>query len=263
MKSYLSVFRLRRRMELQYRGAMLGGILCQMFFGLILIAVYRALYDSRPQPFPLSRVVTYVWLQQAFFRMLVASDPDLLDKIRSGGIAYDLCRPLSLSGFYYVRILAQKMMGSLMRAVPMLLFAALLPDGWGISLPASPAGLLLGLTALCLGLLCVSALENITMGITMRTLDPRGIQGMLNLLMMTFCGNILPLTLFPDSWQPVITFLPFAQLLDAPIRLYTGEYLPEFAPRVLALQAGWTVLLVLLGLLLWRRNQKRLILQGG
>ena len=263
MKSYWTVFRLRRKMEVQYRGAMLGGIICQIFFGLILIALYRALYESKPQDLPLSHVVTYVWLQQAFFRMLLASDPDLLDKIRTGGIAYDLCRPVSLYGFYYMRILAQKLTGSLMRAVPMLIFAAFLPEGWGITLPASPAGFLLSLAALLLGLLCVSALENITMAFTMRTLDSRGVQAMLNLLMMTLSGNILPLTLFPDSWQRIITLLPYAQLLDAPIRLYTGDWALQADPRILALQLGWTGLLAALGLFLWQRNQKHIIVQGG
>ena len=263
MRSYLCAFRLRRKMELQYRGAMIGGIVCQVVFGLILIALYRALYASKPQALPLEHVVTYVWLQQAFFRMLLASDPDLLDKIRTGGIAYDLCRPVSLYGFYYARIMAQKITGSVMRAVPMLLFAACLPEGWGICLPASVPGLLLSLLALLLGLLCVSALENITMAFTMRTLDPRGVQAMLNLLMMTLSGNILPLTLFPDSWQRVITLLPYAQLLDAPIRLYTGQTAASEAPRILLIQAAWILVLAGIGLLFWRVNQKRLEIQGG
>ena len=63
MRSYLCAFRLRRKMELQYRGAMIGGIVCQVVFGLILIALYRALYSSKPQALPLEHVVTYVWLQ--------------------------------------------------------------------------------------------------------------------------------------------------------------------------------------------------------
>ncbi len=263
MRSYLSAFRLRRRMELQYRGAMVGGIICQVVFGLILIALYRALYAGKPQAMPLNHVVTYVWLQQAFFRMLFATDPDLLDKIRSGSIAYDLCRPVSLYGFYYARIMAQKMTGSIMRAVPMLLFAAFLPEGWGIAPPSSVPGLFLSMLALLLGLLCVSALENITMAFTMRTLDPRGIQGMLNMLMMTFSGNILPLTLFPDSWQHVIAFLPYAQLLDAPIRLYTGDAIPPEAVRILPAQAGWVLVLTALGVWLWNRHQRRIVLQGG
>ena len=263
MKAYFSVFRMRWRMELQYRGAVIGGVLCQMFFGLILIALYRALYATKPQAMPIESVATYVWLQQAFFRMLLASDGDLLDKIRTGSIAYDLCRPLQLYGYYYVRIMAQKLVGSLMRAAPMLVFAALLPKGWGIEAPVSLAAFLVALMGLLLGLLCVCALENITMAFTMRTLDSRGVQAMLNLLMMTLSGNILPLTLFPDSWQKVITLLPYAQLLDAPIRLYSGQWPLTEAPRVLLTQCVWTLLLIGLGLLLWRQNQKRLIIQGG
>ena len=263
MKAYLSVFRMRLRMETQYRGAVLGGIACQIFFGLILIAVYRALYAGKPQSLPLSHVTTYVWLQQAFFRMLLASDAELMDKVRTGGIAYDLCRPVFLYGFYYARIMAQKLMGSLLRALPMLVFAALLPEGWGISLPASASALMLSLLALLLGLCCVCAMENITMAFTMRTMDPRGFQAMLNLLMMILSGNVLPLTLYPDSWQRVITLFPYAQMLDAPIRLYTGEYAIRQAPEVLLLQCGWTVLLVMAGVMFWKRNQRRLIVQGG
>ena len=263
MKTYLSIFRMRRNMELQYRGAVLGGIVCQAFFGLILVALYRALYAGKPQAMPLSHVVNYVWLQQAFFRMLLASDPELLDKIRTGSIAYDLCRPLNLYGYYYARICAQKLTGSLLRAAPMLVVAAVLPEGWGLTLPASPAGFAWCLGALALGLLCASALENISMGITMRTRDPRGVKAMMELLMMALCGNILPLTLFPDSWQRVITALPYAQMLDAPIRLYTGEYLPAQGAGVLLLQGAWTLALAGAGIWIWDRNRRHIVVQGG
>ncbi|WP_026523888.1 ABC transporter permease [Butyrivibrio sp. MB2005] len=263
MRAYLSVFKMRLRMELQYRGAMIGGILCQMFFGLILVALYRALYAGKPQSVPIESVATYVWLQQAFFRMMVASDSELLDKIRSGDISYDLCRPVNMYGFYYARVMAQKLMGSVMRAVPMLIMAFLLPKGWGITLPSSFSGFLACIPALALGLFCMCALENITVAFTMRTLDPRGMQGLLNLLMMTLSGNLLPLNLFPASWQKVITFFPYAQLLDAPIRLYTGEYIPADAFRVYVLQAFWVVVLISLGAAMWNANRKRMIVQGG
>lgn len=263
MRAYLSVFRMRWKMELQYRGAVIGGVVCQVFFGLILVSLYRALYAGKPQALPIEAVSSYVWLQQAFFRMLLSWDAELLDKIRTGGIAYDLCRPLDLYGYYYMRIMAQKLLGSLLRAAPMLIFAALLPRGWGIMPPVSLTAFLIALLALLLGLLCVCALENITQAFTMRTLDHRGVMAMLNLLMTTFSGNILPLALFPDSWQRVITALPYAQLLDAPIRIYTGQYTLGQAPRVLLVQGLWTAALVCLGRMLWRRNQKRMIVQGG
>ncbi len=263
MRAYLSVFITRLRMELQYRGAMIGGILCQMFFGLVLIALYRALYEGKPQSTPIESVVTYVWLQQAFFRMMLAIDNELVDKIKSGDIAYDMCRPVNMYGFYYARIAAQKVMGSLMRAVPMLILAVLLPKGWGISAPASIPNLLAAVPALILGLLCVCALSNITMAFTMLTLDARGMQGLLNLLMMTFSGNLLPLTLFPDRWQEFITLIPYAQLLDAPIRLYTGDYALTDVIRVYMIQAFWIIVLIALGTYMWNVNKKRLIVQGG
>ena len=86
---------------------------------------------------------------------------------------------------------------------------------------------------------------------------------MLNLLMMVLAGNILPLTLFPDSWQRVIALLPYAQLLDAPIRLYTGEYAAARAGEILLIQGLWCAGLILLGRFMWRQNQRRLIIQGG
>ena len=263
MKAYLSTFVMRWKMELQYRGAVIGGVVCQIFFGLILVSLYGALYRSKPQALPLEAVASYVWLQQAFFRMLLSTDGELLDKIRTGGIAYELCRPIHLYGFYYARMLAQKLVGSLLRAAPMLAVALLLPRGMGLMGPASPAALLVAVLGLLLGLLCVCALDNITMALTMRTLDHRGVMAMLNLLMMFLAGNILPLTLFPDSWQKVITLLPYAQLLDTPIRIYTGQYALGQAPQALLIQLVWILLLVALGEWLWARHQKRLIVQGG
>lgn len=263
MKALYSIFRIRRKAETQYRGAMLGGILCQMFFGLVLIAVYRALYETRTQSLPLQDVVTYVWLQQAFFRMLLSNDGELSEKIASGGIAYDLCRPLNIYAYYFARDIATRMVSSLMRAVPMILVALLLPDGWGLRGPASLPALGCALISLLLGLFCVCALGSIARGFTLLTLDGRGIEALMNLLLMTFSGNILPLTLFPDSWQGVIRALPYAQLLDAPVRIYTGNQALSGVPVLWLLQAGWTILLILLGILLWKKNEKRLVLQGG
>ena len=263
MKAYWSVFRMRRKAETQYRGAVIGGILCQVCFGLILVAVYRALYANKPQTMPLEDVVSYVWLQQAFFRMLLSFDGELSEKIGNGGIAYDLCRPVSTYGYYFARDMAIRTVGSLMRATPMILAAFLLPEGWGLKAPASIGALLCAIVSLGLGLLCVCALSSIGRGFTLLTLDGKGIEALMNLVIMTFSGNILPLTLFPDSWQGVIRALPYAQLLDAPIRIYCGNQLLNGVPGLWLMQIAWIAVLIPLGVSLWKKNEKRLVLQGG
>lgn len=263
MKALAAVFRLRVREEMQYRGAVIGGIFCQTFFGLILIAVYRAMYETRPQAILLQDIVNYVWLQQAFFRMILTSDSELTDKIRNGGFVYDLCRPLDTYWYYFARGGAQKLVGSLFRSLPMMLIAFLLPEGWRATPPASLLALFCSFVSLGFGLACVCALNAITTGFTIRTLDGRGMEAALNLLMMTFSGNIIPLTLFPDSWQTAIRLLPYAQMLDAPIRIYGGQQAIREVPVVWLIQGVWTMVLICLGRKMWNDNQKRIVIQGG
>ena len=43
LRPYLSAFRVRALLETQYRGAALGGLVTQMFFGLVYIALYLSL----------------------------------------------------------------------------------------------------------------------------------------------------------------------------------------------------------------------------
>lgn len=45
-RPYWSAFRLRALMESQYRAAALGGMVTQLFFALVLISLYQALYAA-------------------------------------------------------------------------------------------------------------------------------------------------------------------------------------------------------------------------
>ena len=264
LKPYLTAFRLRALLETQYRGAALGGIVTQMAFGLALIFLYQALYASGGDTSePFSQVVTYVWLQQAFFRALLGSDAALGEAIMTGGIAYELCRPVDTYFYWYLRTLAQKLVGSAMRALPMFLFAFLLPKPLGISLPPDAGAFLLFLLSLAMGFMCISAIASIQNAITMRTLDARGIGNVVQMIFFFLSGNILPLTLFPKGWQAAVRYQPFAQALDMPIRLYMGSYAGGDILRSLFVQLLWLFVLVALGRVLWRGNLRRVTKQGG
>lgn len=263
MRVYLSTFLMRLKLETQYRAAAVGGVICQMFFGLILIYLYRAIQSPTQTAQVMAATATYVWFQQACFRMLVSNDSELNQIILKGDIVYQLVRPVDQYWYWFSRALAQKVMGSSLRALPMLLFALLLPKGIGLSLPHSAAHFLLCLLSLALGFIVVSSLEVISSGMTIRTLDNRGITAALGLIRVFLAGNIIPLNMFPDSWQKLNALNPFAQIIDTPIRLYTGEIALASVPSQLLLQFAWTVALVLLGRCIWSRNLKRVVVQGG
>ena len=98
MRSYFTYFKLRCITNLQYRAAALAGMFTQFFFGLIFIMVYLAFYESNPNspvPMDLSNLVTYMWLQQAFYALIYPyeREQEFISMITNGNIAYELIRP--------------------------------------------------------------------------------------------------------------------------------------------------------------------------
>lgn len=262
LRPYLTAFRIRALLETQYRGAALGGLVTQVFFGLVYVYLYSALYAGS-DPAGLQATITYVWLQQMFFRALFTSDSELQNQIMTGSLAYTLCRPVDQHLYWLSRNLAHQLVGSLMRAAPMLLVQFFLPQGVRMGLPASPLALVQFLLSLLVGIVCVSQVHSIMMACTMKTLDHRGVSAMISLLLMTFSGNVVPLTLFPDSLQQLIRYQPFAQALDAPIRMYLdGPTMSEWLLNV-AVQLAWIAVLMALGRWMWSRQLRNVTVQGG
>lgn len=262
MKPYWTAFRIRARLETQYRGAALGGLITQMFFGLVLVFLYQALYAGQ-SPAQLQETITYVWIQQMFFRLLLSTDGELNQQILTGGVAYTLCRPVDQYGYWLCRCMAMKIVGAMMRLTPMVMLQFILPADIRMALPHSLLSLAQFVFGLLLGVITLGEIENICMAVTMKTLDSRGISGMLRLLQMILAGNIIPLTLFPHSVQALIRYQPFAQALDAPTRMYLHTQSPEEWLLNTAVQLVWIILLGALGRWMWARRLRDMTVQGG
>ena len=262
LRPYLTVFRLRALMETQYRAAALGGLVTQVFFGLVYIFLYTTLYAGE-SPEMLRDTITYVWLQQMFFRMMFSADGELSSLIMNGGIAYMLVRPVDQHRFWVCRDVGGRLVGALMRLIPMVAIQFLLPRELRMSLPDGALSLVQFVSSLMIGCVCLCELVSIIDAVTMKTLDKRGISAILSLTMMTFSGNVIPLTMFPDGLQAFIRYQPFAQALDAPIRMYQNcASLPDWALTV-AVQVVWIFILRAVGRAMWQKQLNNLIVQGG
>jgi len=272
LQPYAAVVGARFRMLLQYRAAAIAGLWTQVVFGLVLIMVYEAFYRSSPaavQPMAFAQVASYVWLGQALLAMLPWNhDREIASMVRSGAVAYELCRPIDLYGLWYARAVAQRTAPTIMRAVPMVVFATLgLPllglDEWRLAPPVSlAAGLGFALALACgLALACaLSTLVNITV---LWTIQNDGVLMVFTSAVSLLSGLLVPLPLLPDWAQPVLRWLPFAGVLDLPYRIYNGHIAPDGLPLVLARQLGWTLALVALGRWLLDRGMRRVVVQGG
>ena len=140
MKSYLSYFKLRIITNLQYRADAWAGVSTQVFFGFMFIMVYLAFYESGTDsalPMNYQELVTYIWLQQAFFALInpYEKDKELLDMIKNGNLAYELIRPQDFYFKWYIKFLSKKIVSTLLRMWPILLLGYILPYPYHLSLP--------------------------------------------------------------------------------------------------------------------------------
>ena len=271
MSPYLAVLGARFRTLLQYRGAALAGSGTQLLFGLVRIMVLEAFYrsSSTPQSFTFAEAVGYVWLGQVTFTMLPYNlDRDVRDQVKTGTIAYELIRPVDLYLFWYSRALAWRSAPMLLRSLPMLaLCAAVLPalglEVWALRAPAGPgAGVMWALTMA--GALAVSAALTTLMSVSLLwTISGEGIVLLLTSVVSLLSGMVIPLPLFPDWAQPVLSLLPFAALMDLPARIYTGDIPASAGGWVIGHQVFWTLVLMALGHWLLGRSTRRIVIQGG
>jgi len=268
---YRALFGARFRMLLQYRAAALGGLITQIAFGLILIMIYEAFYRSSTaaQPMGFAQVASYVWLGQALLMMLPWNvDNEMRAMMRSGGVAYELGRPVDLYTWWYARAAAQRTAPVVLRALPMVVFAMLgLPllglGEWRLAPPASLAAGI-GFAAAMVGALAVACAMSVLLYIAwIWTVAADGIVAVASTAVSMFSGLLIPLPLFPDWARTVLRWLPFAGILDQPARIYAGHIASGELAAVLVRQLGWTAVLIALGRRLLAHGLRRVVVQGG
>jgi len=258
-----AVFRAHFSCLLRYRGAAIGGLITQVFFGLVFIMVFEAVYagSDGPQPLSLSQVITYIWLNQAFFAMQPwKSDAEVRQMMRDGTVAYELTRPCPLYALWFARALALRSAPALLRAIPMLLLAYFF---FGLQLPDGPLSAACWLLSLLAALLLSCSLTLILNCTLFWTVSGEGMAILMPALVVTFSGQNLPLPLFPDWLQPFLKWQPFRGLLDVPARIYSGVIPPADAPLNIAGQLAWCAVFILVGIFLARRGLRKLTIQGG
>ena len=179
MKSYITYFKLKFKTGLQYRAAALAGMATQVFFGFVYVSIYVAFYESGSGnlPMKLNEVVSYVWLGQSMYAIIYMwyKDKEILNLIKSGNIAYELCRPQDLYFMWASKILGERLSSTMLRILPVILFALILPNPYNLDLSITLPRLLLFIVAMVLATMLMTVLVLLYHVICLFTLDEKGI----------------------------------------------------------------------------------------
>lgn len=225
----------------------------------LLVAIWRAILqsDAAPAQPTMGAVLTYILLAQVLAQQLDVRT-EVLTAVWEGSVASRLLRPVST----FVDYLAEMAGGWALRLATFSIPVVVLAPALGVSLaPASPASGTLFLISLALSVAVGSAIDFLFALVVIRVPDNvwslrMGREAVVPLL----SGAMIPLSLMPWSIGTVLTWLPFASMVSAPLRIYTGQG-PVLG--LLVLQGAWAALLWPLTRTAWRRASPRMVSFGG
>lgn len=267
MKSYFSYFKLRFLTGLQYRKSAIAGVLTQIFFGLVFIMVYLAFYesDSTNAPMTLVQVVSYLWLNQALFALVYMwyKDKDIFMLIKNGNISYELCRPQKLYWMWFSKIISQRLSSVLLRCIPALLVALLLPHPYGLGLPNDFLTFIVFVITLFFSTLLMTSIVTFYHVLAMFTLDDKGVTAIVLSVADILSGVVVPIPFFPQFLQNISTYLPFRYVSDLPFRIYTSHIPLNEAWLGIVVQILWLFILIGVGYFLSKKALKKAVIQGG
>lgn len=267
MKQYISFFKLKFTVGLQYRAAAIAGISTQLFFGFVNLLVYMAFYSSGSSTdvgITIEQLTTYLWLNQTFFALIYIwyRDADLIKMIRNGDIAYELCRPSNLYAMWFTRIYASKLSQALLRGIPLLIIASLLPKPYRLTYPNIQT-ILIFIIALVISSLLISAIIVLIYVISCYLLDESGIFGIFSTISDILSGQAIPLALFPKFLSKIVSFLPFAYISDFAFRVFCQNITGIAIIKGFIINIVWLLIIIILGVKLTDKILKRVVVQGG
>jgi ABC-2 type transport system permease protein len=228
---------------------------------------YKALLDTNAIAFPMefSALVSYIWLKEAFLALFTTwmTDNDIFSMIIDGGIAYELCRPVSIYSMWYSKNIGGRLAAAALRCGPIILVALLLPKPFRLIFPKSMLSLSLFIVTMFLGLCVTVAFCMLVYILSFFTISPQGLRMVLTGAVEFLSGAIIPLPFIPNPVRGILELLPFASMQNVPLRIYSGDLRGIAMVNAIVLQIFWIVALVLFGKALCKLAERRVVVQGG
>lgn len=252
------------RRQSAYRLAMLGGLVANMAFGTLKVAVLFATVRAAGgslHGYDTASMSTYIWLSQGILGSVnLDGRSDLALRVKDGQVAVDFLRPVDLQAATIVTDTGAYLCNLLPRGVPSVILGAVTV---GLALPTNPLFYPLGAVSLVLGTSVSVATVYLVAVAGFWLVETRGLQ-VLYMLASGFLGGLfVPLALFPGWLRATASATPFPSMMQFPVDVVSGMGGLAHAASLVAVQFGWLALVVVVGQVLTRAGRRKLEVQGG
>ena len=248
---------------LAFRARYYVGVLTYLFNVSVYYFIWRAVFRTGHAVAGLSLedMITYVavgWAIRSFYFNEI--DREMGTQVQEGKLAMNLIRPVDFQTVMIADAAGQSAFRAILFTVPISIVLALI---FPLKPPASVAACLLFLWSAVVSFFLVAAINFLVGLIAIRSKSILGILRAKYLVLELLSGLLIPTTLFPEPLRTLLLASPFPHINFTPAAIYLGKATGGEALRLLALQAGWTLVLLAAGQWAWRRSQQRITIQGG
>lgn len=257
---YLQLAKCIFSQQFQYRESVLFKLIGNFLRVYIQICIWRALLLYQDSGVGFSDMVLYTvasFILGQLSSTSVASE--LSDKVKSGSIAIDLIRPVSLKWYLFWEQISANLFQLLFAGMPVVLFVFLI---WT---PAALGGLhmLLAAVSAALAVMLVFYLQY-TIGLLVFWFKDGTYARMLtNGLIDLFSGRVIPLWFYPAFLMGICEFLPFRFMVYEPIAILLGRYELRQTCYTIGMQIFCVLVFTILEKYIWHRVQTQIEVQGG
>ena len=252
------------RRQSAYRLAALGGLVANLTFGMLKVAILFATVRAaggRLHGYDTASMSTYIWLSQGMLGSVnLSGRTDLALRVKDGQVAIDFLRPVDLQTATIATEAGRSLFALLPRGLPSVLLGAVTV---GLRMPASPVFYLLGAASLVMGIVISAATVYLIAVAGFWLVETRGLQ-IVCMLASGFLGGLyVPIALFPHWLRILATATPFPSIMMYPIDVLSGFGGAGRAAELVLAQLAWLAGLSVMGQLLTRAGRRKLEVQGG
>lgn len=224
--------------------------------------IYQALYLGREEVggITMSMVTTNFVLSMGLGEVLFTDDYFLPRKIWDGSIATELLRPVSFKGRMVAENLGNTFFKLLFCFLPTLLICIFTI---GIIPPYSPEMFGIFLLSISLGYGVLWSISFAVQMLAFWLVNIWSINTIKDVFINVLSGAMIPLWFMPEWMQGVLQFTPFSSIYFVPVQIYLGQLsYREILLRCLV-QLIWIGIIYGAGDVLWKKGQRKLVVQGG
>lgn len=264
LRAHWQLFAAGVREQATYRLAALAGLVANVTFGLLKVAILFATVRAAGgelQGYDIATMSAYIWISQGLLGSVnLFGRSDMAERIRTGDVVVDFLRPLDVHTATVATEVGRSVFALLPRGVPSVVIGGLLV---GMAAPENPASYLLGAVSVLLGIVLSCLAVYVVAACGFWLVDTRGLQLFYMVVSGFLAGLFVPIWLFPGWLQVLAQATPFPSMLMYPVDVLSGRADGLRAIALVAIQIGWVAATLAAGQLMTRAGRRHLEVQGG